>query len=167
MEPPVTNWPANRFTPSIWGFESRPFLELPTPFLCAMSLDLDLRDADGRQDLPVSAFPAVVPPPLELDHEHFGALLLLHHFPCDLRRLERLGLQGDLAVLGDEQDVRELHRRPLRLAEPLYLDDLARGHPVLLPARRDNRFHRVFSLLSCRLNVPDAGSRSGLFGPLA
>jgi hypothetical protein len=33
MDPPDTNWPAKRFTPSIWGFESRPFLELPTPFL--------------------------------------------------------------------------------------------------------------------------------------
>jgi len=33
MLPAVTNWPPKRFTPSIWALESRPFLELPTPFL--------------------------------------------------------------------------------------------------------------------------------------
>lgn len=33
--PARTNWPSALFTPSILGCESRPFLELPTPFLCA------------------------------------------------------------------------------------------------------------------------------------
>src|SRR3990172_4268733 len=59
IEPPVTNCPAKRFTPSIWGLESRPFLELPTPFLCAMRLYLDLGDADGGHGLPMPAAPPI------------------------------------------------------------------------------------------------------------
>jgi hypothetical protein len=37
MEPPVTNSPAKAFTPSRCAFESRPFVELPPPFLCAIA----------------------------------------------------------------------------------------------------------------------------------
>jgi hypothetical protein len=33
ISPPVTAWPANTFTPSIFGFESRPFRLEPSPFL--------------------------------------------------------------------------------------------------------------------------------------
>src|ERR1039457_6884344 len=36
MEPPGTNWPPKTFTPSRCALESRPFLELPNPFLCAI-----------------------------------------------------------------------------------------------------------------------------------
>src|SRR5262249_23278509 len=35
--PDETSWPANIFTPSICGFESRPFRDEPNPFLCAIS----------------------------------------------------------------------------------------------------------------------------------
>src|SRR5882724_766367 len=38
MEPPVTTWPPNAFTPKRCAFESRPLLELPPPFLCAIAL---------------------------------------------------------------------------------------------------------------------------------
>jgi hypothetical protein len=37
MEPPVTSSPAKAFTPSRCAFESRPFVELPPPFLCAIA----------------------------------------------------------------------------------------------------------------------------------
>src|SRR5579862_3373351 len=37
IDPPVTSSPPNRFTPSRCALESRPFLELPRPFLCAIS----------------------------------------------------------------------------------------------------------------------------------
>src|SRR2546423_8469180 len=36
MDPPVTNSPPNTLMPSRCAFESRPFLELPKPFLCAI-----------------------------------------------------------------------------------------------------------------------------------
>src|SRR3954465_8195773 len=37
MLPPGTSCPPNAFTPSRCAFESRPFLELPNPFLCAIA----------------------------------------------------------------------------------------------------------------------------------
>src|SRR6266853_534557 len=89
MLPAVTNCPPKRLTPSRWALESRPLRELPTPFLCAMSLCLDLGDADRRHDLPVPALPPVVLPSLELDHEDLGALLLGHDLAGDPGRRER------------------------------------------------------------------------------
>jgi hypothetical protein len=32
----LTTWPAKIFTPSIYGFESRPLRDEPSPFLCAI-----------------------------------------------------------------------------------------------------------------------------------
>jgi len=40
IEPPVTSWPPKAFTPSRCAFESRPFVELPPPFLCAIAQSL-------------------------------------------------------------------------------------------------------------------------------
>src|SRR2546428_9186191 len=37
IEPPGTNCPSNRFTPSRWELESRPLRELPRRLLCAIS----------------------------------------------------------------------------------------------------------------------------------
>src|SRR5512132_2347341 len=92
MLPAVTNCPPKRLTPSRWELESRPLRELPTPFLCAIALGLDLGDAHGAHRLPVSAVPPVVLPALELDHEDLVALPLGHHFPRYLGRCQRLGL---------------------------------------------------------------------------
>src|ERR687894_249586 len=36
ISPAFTAWPPNRFTPSRWALESRPFRELEAPFLCAI-----------------------------------------------------------------------------------------------------------------------------------
>src|SRR3954454_13879591 len=36
--PDVTPWPSKTLTPSILGAESRPFLDDPSPFLCAISV---------------------------------------------------------------------------------------------------------------------------------
>src|SRR5687768_16651759 len=45
MEPAVTVWPANSLKPSRLALLSRPLRELPTPFLCAISVNLVLRIA--------------------------------------------------------------------------------------------------------------------------
>jgi hypothetical protein len=37
IEPPVTSSPPNAFTPNLCALESRPFVELPPPFLCAIA----------------------------------------------------------------------------------------------------------------------------------
>src|SRR5581483_5406458 len=47
IEPPVTSCPPKAFTPSRCAFESRPFLELPNPFLCAISVSQN-RAAEPR-----------------------------------------------------------------------------------------------------------------------
>src|SRR6266852_6325717 len=114
----------------------------PTPFLSAMVLCLDLGDEDRRHDLAMPAVPAVVLPALELDHEDLAALLLGNYLARDLRGGERLGLHGDLAVIAHQEHLGELHRRAGLLVEALDLDHLARGDPVLLPACRDDGFHR-------------------------
>src|SRR5580704_13015474 len=38
--PPETSWPPNALMPKRCAFESRPFLELPKPFLCAINYSL-------------------------------------------------------------------------------------------------------------------------------
>src|SRR5882762_8301623 len=38
--PALTSWPPKRFTPSLCPCESRPFVEEPPPFLCAMTFIL-------------------------------------------------------------------------------------------------------------------------------
>src|SRR5262245_51781448 len=55
IEPPGTSWPPKTLTPSRCALESRPFLELPNPFLCAIRhLDLDVADLHLRVGLAVS-----------------------------------------------------------------------------------------------------------------
>src|SRR6266540_3302364 len=115
MLPAVTNCPPKRLTPSRWELESRPLPELPTPFLCAIALCLDLGDANGAHRLPVSAVSAVVLPALELDLEDRVALRLGHHFPRHLGGGQRLGLYRHLPVIADKEDLLELHGRASRL----------------------------------------------------
>src|SRR5215471_7435843 len=43
MVPPGTSWPPKALKPRRWEFESRPFRELPSPFLCAIDGSLSLR----------------------------------------------------------------------------------------------------------------------------
>src|SRR5579872_4140517 len=80
MEPPVTVWPPNAFTPNRCAFESRPFLELPKPFLCAMSNSLrsgaDLVDLQLCVVVPVADGALVLLLALELEYDHFGAAVM-------------------------------------------------------------------------------------------
>src|SRR5262245_54492158 len=48
ISPPLTVWPANTLTPSIFGLESRPLRLEPSPFLCAICGLLLLGGARGR-----------------------------------------------------------------------------------------------------------------------
>src|SRR5579885_1779354 len=78
MEPPGTSWPPNTLTPSRWAFESRPFLELPKPFLCAITNYLqrlpsgdDVADANLRIILPVPLGTLVLLFALEFENQNF------------------------------------------------------------------------------------------------
>src|SRR6266545_7769935 len=117
MLPAVTNWPPKRLTPSIWGLESRPFLELPTPFLWAMRLHLDLGNADRRQRLPMPAVPPIVLPALELDHQDLRALSLGDHLARHPGLGQRPRVDRHLPVLVHQEDLVELDRGALGLPE--------------------------------------------------
>src|SRR6476659_1123220 len=101
IAPAVTVSPANTFTPSRFAFESRPFLEEPSPFLCATVLLLrrgrlgllarrprllgraDRCDRDPRQ---LRAVPArLLEAALRLEREHLQLLSaqMLHHLGGD------------------------------------------------------------------------------------
>src|ERR1043166_9175291 len=55
IEPPGTSCPPKTFTPSRCALESRPFLELPKPFLCAIfHLHQNFADLHVREVLPVA-----------------------------------------------------------------------------------------------------------------
>src|SRR6185503_16926330 len=74
MVPPGTSCPPNTFTPSRCALESRPFLELPKPFLCAIHhLNLDVADLDLCVGLAVSDGLLVLFLLLELEHDDLVA----------------------------------------------------------------------------------------------
>src|SRR5262249_48910483 len=117
--------------------------------LICHGLRLDLGNAHGAHRLSVHAVPTVlcpavlgvVVPPLELDHERLGVLLLGNHLSGDPRGGQGLGLDCDLTPIADEQDLLELHGGAGGAVQTLDFDHLPRSHPVLLAARRDHRFH--------------------------
>src|SRR5262245_37122783 len=116
-----------------------------------MTLHLDIRDADRRHHLPVTAMPPIVLAPLELHDHDLAVLLLPQDLPGHLGRGEGLRLQRHLTVLVHQQDVRELHRGALAGSEPLHLDHLAGRDPVLLATGCDHCFHVVESLTSVEM----------------
>src|SRR4051794_23237053 len=81
MDPPGTNWPPNTLMPKRCAFESRPFLELPRPFLCAIryscpALGQDLRHLNLRVVLPVADGALVLLLALKLENNGFIAAAL-------------------------------------------------------------------------------------------
>src|ERR1017187_2082060 len=74
MEPPGTNWPPKTFTPSRCALESRPFLELPNPFLCAIRhLHQDVANLHFGERLAVPDGFLVLFLAFELENENFVA----------------------------------------------------------------------------------------------
>src|SRR5580698_5815730 len=73
MDPPVTVSPPKTFTPSRWALESRPFLELPRPFLCAIPYLNNLADLQFREGLTMSDGLLVLLLALEFEDQNFIA----------------------------------------------------------------------------------------------
>src|ERR1700732_504382 len=70
MDPPVTSSPPNAFTPRRCALESRPFLELPRPFLCAiLHLCQNLVHLHLRIILPVTDGSLILLLAFELEHQ--------------------------------------------------------------------------------------------------
>src|SRR5580658_10177317 len=72
IEPPGTNWPPKTFTPNRCALESRPFLELPKPFLCAiLHLNQNVADLHFREVLAMPYRALVLLLALELENQDF------------------------------------------------------------------------------------------------
>src|ERR1035437_6463816 len=70
IEPPGTSWPPKTLMPSRCAQESRPFLELPKPFLCAIRhLNQNVADLQLREGLPMPDGFLVLLLALELEHQ--------------------------------------------------------------------------------------------------
>src|ERR1700677_4438440 len=111
IEPPGTSCPPKAFTPRRCAFESRPFLELPSPFLCAIELPLsyNLVDGDARKVLPVADRPLVLFLAFELENQDFFAAPVRRDGPFDRCAFERRAGLHRIAVHYC-QDAAELHR---------------------------------------------------------
>src|SRR3954464_11769661 len=141
ISPPVTTWPAKILTPRNWGLESRPFLEEPRPFLCAMRLSAPLRDlghADARELLAMAHLATVATLRLELVDPQLGAAQVL----------DDLGGHRDLAQLVAEQGLVPGKEEGLEVElgagvarQPLDEQGLALLDAVLLATGLDDRVH--------------------------
>src|SRR3954447_3567698 len=140
ISPPVTTWPAKIFTPRNWGFESRPFLEEPRPFLCAIwRLSLrDLGHPDARELLAVTGAATVAALRLELVDPELGAAQVL----------DDLGGHGGLAELVTEEGLVPGQKQGLEVElgagiarQPLDEEGLALFDAVLLATGLDDRVH--------------------------
>src|SRR5271156_1237030 len=160
MLPPVTACPPKRLRPSRWPCESRPFVDDPPPFLCAMrsSKKLARRGAryeicpgrialrklnvhfHGRQTLPVASLNLVLPARLVLERFELGAAQMLHDLAGHFG-FRRGGAQNLFVVGADGDDVVKRHLAADLALETLDLDRLARRDPILLSPRANNGVH--------------------------
>src|SRR5579884_692997 len=86
IEPPLTSSPPKRFTPRRCALESRPFLELPKPFLCAMTcLCDDFAHPHRGVVLAVADGALVLLLAFELEDDHFVAPAVLDDGALHLR----------------------------------------------------------------------------------
>src|SRR3954468_21485899 len=150
IEPACTGWPAKTFTPSRLAAESRPFLDEPRPFLCAIGGLLrflrrggaraaglaDALDRDTRQLGAVSAHALLAPLRLVGEDAQLLAAHVLHHLGAD-EVGELRAVRDRIAVAGRHE---HLGAEPLALAVGLAVHEqgLPLLDPVLLAAHLDH-----------------------------
>src|SRR3954466_15679636 len=108
IDPPVTNSPEKTLIPSRCELESRPFLELPKPFLCAMQkssgapapLGQNLLDRHARIVLPVPDGALVLFLSFELKDDDLVASPVSGDFPAHARRLHRVAEEQLIGLIG-------------------------------------------------------------------
>src|SRR5512140_1040921 len=143
--------PRIRSTPSRCLCRSRPFLDLPTPFLCAMvswpllrgSTDPDFGHGKRGERLAMALFLRKALPPLVLV---YGDLLPLAVPDCRADHggaLDGGSPHGGPLVGRHHQHVREFDGRAGLDQKLLHVDDIARGDAELLPPGADNSVHRT------------------------
>src|SRR3990172_4693766 len=132
IEPPLTVSPPNAFTPSRWELLSRPFRELPWPFLCAISPStFDCFDAERGVRLAMPFRASVALALLLLEHQHLGSAILgrhrrRHRDPVDVGPAE-----GNLPVTAHEHHPVETYFLSHFGSKPLDVERLS-GHGLLL-----------------------------------
>src|SRR5258706_3370239 len=146
MEPPGTNWPPKTFTPRRCALESRPFLELPSPFLCAIlpALRDDLVHPQFREMLAMADGAFVLLFALELENEYF-LRAVVRRDSGDYLGVCQLRFGKRFAVLEHREHIRELQRRTYIERQLLDADHVAGGHPVLFPACLNDCVHGTSS----------------------
>src|SRR5579863_2288650 len=142
IEPPGTFCPPKTFTPRRCAFESRPFLELPKPFLCAIYAYLcdDLIHLQLGKMLPVSDGALVLLLALELEDDHlFRAVVSSDR--SDYFGVSQLRFGQHLAVLEYREDMWEFERRADVEWELFHPYRIAGRYPVLLPTSLNDCVH--------------------------
>src|SRR6185503_13822634 len=133
IDPPGTNCPPNAFTPNRCELESRPFLELPKPFLCAMTQSLrDLVNLHARIILPVPLRPPVLLLALELEDDSLSVPVMFGNRAPD-HSPSRRRARSHVALVDHRQHPVKLHLRPDLTGQGFQLHRLTRSNPVLLP----------------------------------
>src|SRR5215469_17496414 len=165
ISPAPTTWPPNRFTPSRWALESRPFRLEEAPFLCAISGSaLLLRPGSGlgRTDtghphlrvlLAVAKAATVSGLVPVVDHVDLGADCGTHDLGGDLITAELRRVTDDLAVIHYQQS-RQRHARPDLSRQLVDGQDVVHRRLLLPAAAAHDRVHREFSPLCASPRAP-------------
>src|SRR5579875_3146111 len=130
ISPALTLWPPNRFTPSRWELESRPFRLEDAPFLCAMAgllPSLDAGDPHRGQLRAVTLALVVAGLVLELVQDDLRALGLRDDLGGHGGLGEGLTVGGHLAAVVDEEYGGQLHGLAGSGREPVDLERVADG----------------------------------------
>src|ERR1022692_4230502 len=151
ISPALTSCPPNRFTPSRWALESRPFRLEEAPFLCAISVLLlwllgprggaghggaDAGELHLRVLLPVALTAPVASLVLVVDHVDLGAADRAQDLSGDLV-VAKLGPVADhLAVIHDKHG--RQHESGTHLAGELVHGQDIVNRCLLLPAATAN-----------------------------
>src|ERR1041385_5436746 len=160
MEQRGASCPPKTLTRSRCALESRPFLELPNPFLCAIShLHQNLADPDFRKVLAVALRALVLLLTLELEDQPLLAAPVGDDGAFDFTGV---GPRQQIAAILKYGQRGKFHLRADIAGQFPDANRLSGGHPVLFSAGFDNRVHDNSSKNSGWSH--DTRSVSGLLG---
>src|SRR5271168_1971775 len=149
MDPPVTNSPPNAFTPSRCAFESRPFLELPSPFLCAiLHLCQNLVHGHFGEILPVTDRALVLLLALELEDDHFVAATVRFDGALHARISRARAGHQFVRIVHQGQHTAEFHFRANFTGQGVHLDNVSGSHFQLFATGFNYCVHNYPSLTS-------------------
>src|SRR6266566_8706113 len=145
IAPASTRAPAYSLTPSRCPALSRPLRVEPAPFLCAISLSLDLRDSEGRFVLPVTAGlprPRLV---LVLEHADLGTSSMSDDLGRDDSVGHEWGPGTHANAVGEQQDLVEDDRVAGVAGTAIDGDRGSLFDPVATGAATDDRVHGLWT----------------------